>query len=144
MRKSLLWTLLLGAAIVLLLGACSQAQSSLDGTSWVLKSYQEDQGKEVNVLLGSTTTAQFQSTEVSGISGCNNYSASYQEDKNKLSFGGVATTRKSCLTPPGIMQQEEVFLNAISLVSAYKLKGSLLQMVDGQGNTLLTFSKANE
>jgi len=145
MRKSLLLTFLFGAAVVLLLGGCSDTQSALDGTSWVLKSYQDDQGKEVNVLLGSTTTAQFQSTVVSGISGCNNYSASYQEDQDKLSFGPVNTTRKTCPTPLGIMQQEKTFLNAISSVTAYTLKGSSsLQMIDSQGNTLLTFSKANE
>jgi len=96
------------------------------------------------VLPRSTTTALFQASQVTGIAGCNNYSASYQATRNKLSFGPAATTRKVCSTPPGIMRQENAFLAALDSTVSYKLNRNSLELLDSRGNTLLTFRPANE
>jgi len=97
-----------------------------------------------SVLPGSTSTALFQANHVTGIAGCNNYSADYQVDGNELSFGPVATTRKACPDPPGLMQQENAFLTALSLVTSYELDGDSLEMFNSQGDILLTFTRASE
>ena len=96
------------------------------------------------VLPRSTTTALFQASQVTGIAGCNNYNASYEVTRNKLSFGPVATTRKNCRTPLGIMQQENAFLAALDSITSYKLKRNSLELIDSEGNTLLVFRRANE
>ena len=144
MKRITLRIFILGTAIVLILSACSQANTSLDGTSWALTSYQDDAGDTVNILPRSTTTAHFQADTVTGVAGCNNYNASYQVNGNKLTFGPAATTRKMCGSPPGIMQQENAFLKALDSTASYRLKSSSLEMIDGRGNTLLVFKKASE
>jgi len=144
MRQKILWILTIVTTIALVLSACSEAGTSLDGSSWVLKTFQDETGETVNVMPRSTITALFQADQVSGIAGCNNYSTSYQATRNKLSFDPVATTRKICSTPPGIMQQENGFLFALDSTTSYKLNRNSLEMLDSKGNTLLTFRRANE
>ena len=144
MKKIIQWIFLLGTIAALILSACSQEGASLDGSSWALKSYQDDAGETVNILPKSTITVLFQADKVTGIAGCNNYSASYQTNRNKLTFGPAATTRKVCNSPLGIMQQENAFLNALKSTAAYKLKSNSLEMTDSRGNTLLVFRKATE
>ena len=144
MKRTILWMIILCTTAVLILSACSAADVSLDGSSWALRSYQDSTGETVNVLPRSITTALFQANQVSGIAGCNNYSASYQATRNKLSFGPVATTRKVCNTPVGIMQQENAFLAALDSTVSYKLSRNALELIDSRGNTLLTFRRTNE
>ena len=138
------WILIVIVAVTLVLNACSAADVSLDGSSWSLQSYRDSTGETVNVLLRSTTTALFQADQVTGIAGCNNYSASYQTTRNNLSIGPVASTRKACSTPLGIMEQENAFLAALDATVSYKLNRNSLELLDSRGNTLLTFRPANE
>jgi len=138
------WILIVSATAALILSACSTADVSLDGSSWALRSYRDATGETVSVLPRSAATGLFQANQVTGIAGCNNYSASYQATRNKLSFGPVATTRKVCNTPLGIMQQENAFLAALASTVSYKLNRNSLEMLDSRGNTLLTFRRVNE
>ena len=138
------WILIVSVLAALILSACSAADVSLDGSSWSLQSYRDTTGETVNVLPRSNTTALFQANQVTGIAGCNNYSSSYQATRNKLSFGPVATTRKACSTPLGIMQQENAFLTALDSTASYKLTRSSLELIDSKGNTLLVFRRASE
>ncbi len=144
MKRITLWIVILSVTAMLFLSACSEAGTSLDGSSWSLRSYRDNKGETVSVLPRSTTTALFQTNQVTGIAGCNNYSASYQATRNKLSFGPVATTRKICNTPLGIMQQENAFLAALDSTVSYKLNRNSLELIDSKGNLLLTFRRANE
>ena len=144
MKRITFWIIILCTTTALILSACSAADASLDGSSWALRSYQGNTGETVNVLPRSTTTALFQANQVSGIAGCNNFSASYQATRNKLSFGPVATTRKMCSTPLGIMQQENAFLAALDSTVSYKLSRNSLELIDNKGKTLLTFRRANQ
>ena len=136
--------LILCTTAVLILSSCSETGISLDGSSWTLRSYRDNTGENVNVLPGSTTTALFQANQVTGIAGCNNYNTSYQATRNKLSFDPVATTRKICNTPLGIMQQENAFLTALDSTASYKLNRNSLELIDSKGNTLLIFRRTNE
>jgi len=138
------WSLIVIATAALILSACSVADVSLDGSSWSLQSYRDSTGETVSVLSRSTTTALFQANQVTGIAGCNNYSASYQATGIKFSFGPVATTRKVCNTPLGIMQQEKAFLTALDSTASYKLNRNSLELLNSKGKTLLTFRRANE
>lgn len=136
--------LIIGTIVSLGLSACLEDVSSLDGSNWDLETYQDEAGEMVGVLPGSITTALFQANYVSGIAGCNRFNADYEVDGNDLSFGPVATTRKLCSDPPGIMQQESSFLSALSAVASFDLEGNSLEMSDSQGDVLLTFTRAGE
>jgi heat shock protein HslJ len=144
MKRTVLWIIILCATAALIFSACSGADVSLDGSSWSLMSYKDNTGETVNVLPRSTTTVLFQANQVTGIAGCNNFNATYQTTRNKLSFSPVATTRKVCNMPLGIMQQETAFLAALDSTVSYKLTLNSLEMLDSRGNTLLTFRRTNE
>ena len=144
MKNIILWMIILCTLSVLILSACSGTDTSLDGSSWALRAYQGSTGETVNVLPRSTTTALFQASQVTGIAGCNNYSAAFQTTRNKLSFGPVKTTRKACSTPLGIMQQENAFLAALDSTVSYKLNRNSLELLDSKGKTLLFFRRVNE
>ena len=144
MKRITFWIIIVSMVTLLIFSACSAADVSLDGSSWSLMSYKDNTGETVNVLPRSTTTVLFQANQVTGIAGCNNFNATYQTTRNKLSFGPVATTRKVCNMPLGIMQQETAFLAALDSTVSYKLTLNSLEMLDSRGNTLLTFRRTNE
>jgi len=141
-------TLFILAGILLLatilFSACSPGSQGLDATSWKLSSYLDDQGQTAEVLPGSVINADFQATVVSGISGCNNYNGSYTVDKDKLTFGPMATTRQMCADPLGIMQQEQAYLSALEKVASYKVEGKTLEMYDDRGKSILKFQRNSE
>jgi len=136
--------LIIGTIVSIGLSACLGDVSSLDGSNWDLETYQDEAGEMVGVLPGSITTALFQANYVSGIAGCNRFNADYEVDGNDLSFGPVATTRKLCADPPGIMEQESAFLSALSEVASYELDDESLVMFDSMGDIRLTFTTAGE
>jgi heat shock protein HslJ len=128
----------------LLLSACASKGNTLDGTNWQMTSYQDANGNMVNILPGTVVTAQFQSTNVSGIAGCNNFNGTYELDGNNLTFGPLATTRKLCADPLGVMDQESAYLADLSQVQSYKKSNTKLEMQDNRGKTLLEFASAGQ
>jgi len=132
------------ALSMLILSACSGAGASLDGTSWTLTSYRNTSDEIVQVLPRRASTAHFQASQVSGLAGCNNYSASYSAKATTISFGAVTTTRKVCSSLPGIGQQESAFLAGLASAASYKLGVNTLEIYDGRRNTLLTFRRSTE
>jgi heat shock protein HslJ len=130
--------------VVVLFGACSPRSESLDATSWSLDTYRDEQGELVDVLPGSVVTINFQADTVSGQAGCNNYNGSYEVDGDNLTFSPLATTRKMCADPPGVMEQENAYLRALEAVASYSMGGSSLEMTDSRRDTLLTFTQAGQ
>lgn len=127
-----------------LLAACTSGGNTLDGTNWNLESYLDAKGEMINRLTDAVVTAQFQADKVSGIAGCNNYNSSYQVDGKSLTFSPAATTRKICSEPAGIMEQEDAYLSALSLVQTYKHSDDKLEMQDAGGETILVFTPAGQ
>jgi heat shock protein HslJ len=136
LRSILFISLFLGG---LLLSACASGSNSLDATNWEMTSYRDANGDMQDILANSVVTAQFQSTNVSGIAGCNNYNGSYQLDGNKLTFGALAVTQKACADPRGVMEQENAYLAALSQVQSFKQSNDKLEMEDERGKTVLEF-----
>ncbi len=62
---------------------------------------------------------------VSGFSGCNRFSGSYKETKNSIKFGSMMATKMYC---EYTSKTENVFLNALSKVTSYKLKEGVLSL----------------
>ncbi len=83
----------------------------LEGTSWVLNSYNDGQGALVTVLEGTEISVDFsEGGQLSGYAGCNNYNASYETEGINLTIGPVVTTRMACDQPEGVMEQESNYL----------------------------------
>jgi heat shock protein HslJ len=133
--------LCLAALAAVMLAACAPA-ASLDGTSWRLNSYRNSQGEMTDTLPGTTITADFQATQVSGLAGCNNYSGPYQVSGGDIEFEQIASSLRLCSEPLGIMEQESDFLQALQSVSEYRISGRTLEMSGDRGEVLLVFTEA--
>jgi len=141
MKKILYSILGLTVLMAVMLTACSPA-GGLDATSWKLESYADDAGDMMDALPESVVSLDFQATQVSGSAGCNNFNGSYQTTGSKIKFGPLATTRKMCNEPAGIMQQETAYLAALEAAAEYDLRGNRLEIKDDQGEVTLVFVRA--
>lgn len=117
--------------------------TSLEGTSWLMLSYNNGQGGLVSALLSTEITAKFMDGTVSGSAGCNSYSAPYELDGDHISVGPAATTRMFCGEPEGIMEQENQYLEALQSVVTFEINADVLEMFDGDGTRMVTYQAAS-
>ncbi len=127
--KKLLITAVLSISLVIGLAACSTSGSSsaLDDTKWFLRSYAEP-GDLISVIDGTEITATFDSAEdrVSGSSGCNTYFGEYKVEDDKLSILEMAYTERACLSPEGVMEQEQEYLFILSNALSFQADDATL------------------
>jgi heat shock protein HslJ len=120
------------------------AQSTnLAGTSWRVTGYNNGQGGVVSPIIGAELTATFGADgNLTGLAGCNNYTAPYQIDGSKMVIGPAAATRKACAQPEGIMDQELQVLTALMTAATYQMRGDLLELRTAEGALAATFETA--
>jgi heat shock protein HslJ len=112
----------------------------LAGTLWLMTSYNNGAGGVVNVLEGSTVTAQFDAEgRVSGSAGCNSYSASYTTSNRSLTISTAISTLMACPEPAGIMEQEQAYLAALENVTTYDIRGNMLALKDSEGAVMVQY-----
>ena len=78
---------------------------------------------------------------VGGNASCNRFTGSYQKAGTQLTFGKIATTRKTCA--PALMEQEYRLLSALEQVSGFHFSNGLLLLVDSDGNIEFRASPRN-
>lgn len=109
-------------------------------TTWYLVSF-HDGNATVPVIPGTTITAFFDGQDtVSGLAGCNQYTAPYTHDPANLTVGPPTTTRMSCDSPPGVMAQESLYLARLQEVRGYRGTGRL-ELTDARGGVVLTYDR---
>ena len=87
----------------------------LAGTRWEVVNYNNGRGALVTPLLDTRLTMEFGANgNLSGSSGCNTYTTSYQVNGSNITIGLPGGTQILCEEPEGIMEQESEFLNTIS------------------------------
>jgi copper homeostasis protein (lipoprotein) len=118
--------------------SCSNAlaDSALRGTYWKLvrlddKPVTAVAGQREAHLVFAAETAQ-----VAGSGGCNRVFGSFELDGNRLRFGPMASTRMSC---PDDRGQENAFLDTLTRVEGYRIRGSHLELLEGSGAVSLRF-----
>ena len=106
--------------------------------SWLVDSFAETPGSMVAPLEGTSLTAVFRLTNVSGSSGCNTYDGIYGTNGNVVGISRLATTQKAC--PDDVMAQETAFLAALGGAAFVQPRGSSLFLTDRNGivNVALT------
>jgi len=75
--------------------------------------------------------------EVSGSSGCNTYFASYEIDGDKLSISNLAWTERACISPAGVMEQEQEFLSLFAETLSFNVDDTTLTIKCSGGNQLV-------
>ncbi len=125
------------AAVIAVLGivGCTPEGADLEGKTWQLVSY-GDPASPDEPLEGREATAEFSAGQVSGSTGCNQYSGGFEASGDELSFGPIAVTEMACMEPPGIMQQERDYLKALMTAERYETQGDQLKIFYSEGQVL--------
>lgn len=113
----------------------------LEGAEWVLEAL----GLQVEpqaALAGTRVTASFDPAAgiVSGQTGCNDYSATYQTESERMLLGPVGATRKACGEMLGMQQMEMVFIDILENTATYQITDGKLILLTADGRVLI-FSK---
>ena len=123
----------------IMLTACGgSSPNDLAGTTWVLTGFNQNRPIE-----GTQLTIEFEDGQVSGNTGCNLYSGSYQVNGEAISFGALAWTERGCVDPEGVMQQERTYMELLGAAERCELEdGELRIFTDSQGS--LTFERQGD
>jgi len=146
MRSTFARCLTGGAAAVLLLatGACSLMQPSstdtpkaeLVGSTWLAE---DIDGR--GVIDNAQSTLIFGTDgRVSGNAGCNRYGGTVALKGASLLVDQVFSTKMACVAP-ALMDQETRFLQALQATRSYRMDGTKLVLVDGEGKVRLRFDR---
>jgi len=143
--------LLLGSERLVLLDSAGNAlatftaqPNTLGDTAWVVTGFNNGKQAVVGVATGTKLTATFKADgKLGGSAGCNRYSALYTIDGKAISIGPLATTRKSCGSPAGVMTQEARFLKALSTAATWRMDGDRLELRTSKGALAATLSAAS-
>jgi len=121
---------------ITLLAACgtSAAPASLADTAWVLQLLRGQP-----VAAGSTITLEFVAGRLGGTAGCNSYGGAYTVQGDKLTLGEMVRTEMYC-PAPGVMDQEDRYLEALAEGTRYRLTAGRLELLDGAGQVVLSFA----
>ncbi len=101
------------------------------------------QGDAVTLLAGAEVTADIADDTISGSSGCNTYSGEFSTEGSTISIGALGGTEMACVTPAGVMGQEEAFLNALPQAAEFRIENGGLVLLTAQGTIVATFEPAS-
>ena len=154
MKRTLAWYLVLMAALILILGGCSQgtpespqevveetvSQLSLAGTAWEAESF-GGPDDTLPVLPDTRLTVNYLVERYAGSGGCNWYLGVYSTDGSSLRMQTPATTWALCESAE-IMQQEGFFLDSLVNVTEYRMEGDKLAAYTVENQRMLTLVPA--
>src|SRR5262249_27106222 len=118
-------------------GSCRGAADNrpLRGTTWKLARLE---GAPVEVSPGQAEPHLLfasDALQVSGSGGCNRFTGGFTLEGDRLHFGHLAGTMMACLKG---MEQEQRFLEALSRVERYRIRGEQLELLAADGTALAT------
>ena len=126
-------TLTLITWVAILLVACGGTSGDpLNGTTWELYSI----GK-YSPIADSKTTIRFEGGQVSGLGGCNQYGGEYQTSGNTITLDKLYMTEMACMSPEGIMEQEQHFLQKLGDAKRFEIVNGRLQIYGSDGEALI-------
>ncbi len=106
----------------------TEESSVFAGTYMVTSLYGETiEGYDLNLKINDRTS------EISGLSGCNTYAVSFEQNANTINFAPVTATKRFCAD---LMELETRFLNIFKSSKEYKIKDDKLTLYDNQKEIL--------
>jgi len=119
---------------------CSSKPDEFDGTQWSLI---EINGSEL--IEDSYISLYFRDGGIWGCGGCNIYWGDYStEDHNILKIPVPGRTEEGCISPEGVLEQEEAYLNTIPNAAFYSVADNKLEIDNAMNQKLLVFEKIEE
>jgi heat shock protein HslJ len=114
----------------------------VEGTAWTVTGINNGKGGVASLVADTNVTIEFgPEARVSGTAGCNRYTAGYTADKGALKFAPAAATRMMC-PAPGVMQQEQAFLQALTRVATMRMEGDRLELRAADGALMISAQRA--
>jgi putative lipoprotein len=111
--------------------------ASLENTDWKLIELGGTAVAAANHERGAHLTLNSKTHHVSGSGGCNRLTGSYEvKDEHIITFSKMASTMMACLEG---MDTEKAFLEALNKVKGWKIEGSKLELLDGDGQVVGRF-----
>lgn len=138
--------------------ATSDTLTLLDGSGTVLLRYTASNGAEAikgsweatmiytgtalqSPAQGSTLTATFDGTQISGDSGCNTFSGGYTTSDDTISIGPLASTQRAC-ADPAVDTQEQQYLTALGLAKTFTVAGNRLDLYREDGGYAASYTRS--
>ena len=115
-------------------------QNPLNGTNWQVTGYNNGNNAVVSPLTGTTLTTRFSGDQISGNSGCNEYSGSYWVSGSNITIGTLAGGMMFC-GEPGVMDQEAQFQAALQSAVTFQFDGNRLTLRRGDGSTAVVYTR---
>lgn len=111
-------------------------EPQLLGTSWTVTSIG---GRPVSSPRPLTFVIA-RDSRISGYSGCNSYSAEATITGTTITLGMAVATQMACLSP--VMDQEMDYFAALEAVTAYRVEGDSLRLLDAAGVPMIGLVRA--
>jgi len=112
----------------------------LEGTNWALESFVDGEAAS-SVLAGTQIALRYQDGRVSGTAGCNDFGGNYSLDDGAISYSILEITVEACQTPPGVMDQEQLFMEILQAATASEVEGKRLTLSAPDGRALVFASQ---
>lgn len=117
----------------------SGSTNALAKTSWNVTGYNNGKEAVVSPIIETNPTLVFgDDGTVSGSAGCNTYSGAYSINGESISIGTLATTRRMCIEPEGIMEQELSFLTYLEKAETWLIQGDILYLRTSEDQLAVT------
>ena len=114
----------------------------IDGATWILESIDGHPP-----IKGTHLTLTVNEPRFGGFDGCNDFGGRHEsgqpiiEPDGTISLPPTARTLQGCVTPPGILDQADRYLDAMKQDARARIVDDRLHIVDGSGEVVLVFAK---
>lgn len=116
------------------LAVFTPADQTLVGVPWDVLAYNNGKQAVTSLIRDTQISANFGADgRVTGHAGCNRYFAPYTLAGERLAIGSAGATRMACAEPAGVMQQEALFLAALSSTATWRIDGDRLELRTASG-----------
>jgi len=94
------------------------------------------------LIEDSLITLEFESDQAVGLGGCNRYFSGFTVNNSQITFGTVGSTMMFCEMPPGVMEQESAYFNALQEAATYEIEAQQLKISNASGDIALVYDAA--
>ncbi|MCX5931973.1 MAG: META domain-containing protein, partial [Cyanobacteria bacterium] len=114
------------------------------GSLWIVTGLNNGKEAVVSTLTGTTLSLELSGRgRLAGTAGCNRYNATAVLGQGTIQVGPPAATRRICVRPAGVMEQEVQFLNALESASQWQIEANRLELRRPDGALAVTLRRAD-
>ncbi|MCT0217423.1 META domain-containing protein [Synechococcus sp. CS-1329] len=115
------------------------------GALWIVTGLNNGKQAVVSTLTGTTLSLELSSRgRLAGTAGCNRYNAAAVVGQGTIQVSRPpAATRRVCVRPRGVMEQEIQFLNALQSASQWQIEANRLELRRPDGALAITLRRAD-